>query len=220
MDANEHSILPRTHSSLRVDLQLVADQVVPDTRVLDVGCGDGVLLAYLGKVKGVDGRGLEIEMPKVSAAVRQGLSVIQGNLEDDLKDYPADTFDYVILSQTLQATHNPRAVLEDLLRVGKRAIVSFPNFGHWRVQLSLLLHGRMPATPTLPEAWFDTPNIHLCTILDFVALCHELNITIEKGYALDAMGRERVFSAIGRWANLWSEQALFVLCRTKNSGFD
>jgi len=220
MDANEHSILPRTHSSLRVDLQLIADQVAPDTRVLDVGCGDGVLLAYLGKVKGVDGRGLEIAMPNVSTAVSQGLSVIQGNLENDLKDYPADTFDYVILSQTLQATHNPKAVLEDLLRVGKRAIVSFPNFGHWRVQLSLLLRGRMPATPTLPEAWFDTPNIHLCTILDFVALCHELDITIEKGYALDAMGRERVFSAIGRWANLWSEQALFVLCRTQNIGSD
>jgi methionine biosynthesis protein MetW len=139
--------------------------------------------------------------------------VIQGNLETDLRDYPAGAFDYVILSQTLQATVNPRAVLEDLLRVGRRAIVSFPNFGHWRVRLSLLFGGRMPMTATLAEQWFESPNIHLCTILDFIDLCREMGVAIESGFALDGQGRRREFSALSRRANLFSEQAVFVLMR-------
>ena len=173
--ANQHRI--------RVDLQLVADQITAGSRVLDVGCGDGILLAYLRDFKQVDGRGLELSMARVSAAVRHGLAVIQGDLESDLKNYPAEAFDFVILSQTLQATHNPREVLEDLLRLGKHAVVSFPNFGHWRVRLSLLLTGRMPTTPTLPDEWYDTANIHLCTIKDFVSLVRELGVTIEAGFA-------------------------------------
>jgi len=198
---------------IRIDLQQVADLVPPKSRVLDVGCGDGTLLAYLGAAKQVDGRGLELSMARVRAAVSQGLSVIQGNLESDLKDYPTGAFDYAILSQTLQATHRPRAVLEELLRIGRRAIVSFPNFGHWRVRLALLTGGRMPVTTTLADTWFDSPNIHLCTILDFVDLCRDMGVKIESGFALDGQGRQRDFSALGRRANLFSEQAVFVLTR-------
>lgn len=198
---------------IRVDLQLVADLVTPNTRVLDVGCGDGTLLSYLAAFKQVDGRGLEISMARVRAAVAQGLPVIQGNLETDLKDYPDGAFDYAILSQTLQATLSPRAVLEDLLRIARRAIVSLPNFGHWRVRWSLLLGGRMPVTPTLPEQWYDTPNLHLCTLLDFVDLCKTMNVRIEQGYALSSQGVKQSFSATGWLANLFSEQAVFVLTR-------
>jgi methionine biosynthesis protein MetW len=198
---------------IRVDLQLVADLVAPGTRVLDVGCGDGTLLSYLAAFKQVDARGLEISMARVRAAVSQGLSVIQGNLETDLKDYPDQAFDYAILSQTLQATVNPRAVLQDLLRIARRAIVSLPNFGHWKVRWSLLVGGRMPMTPTLPDQWYDTPNIHLCTILDFVDLCRAMNVRIEQGFALNAQGLKQGFSATGWLANLFSEQAVFVLTR-------
>jgi methionine biosynthesis protein MetW len=198
---------------IRVDLQQVADLVPAGSRVLDVGCGDGTLLAYLTRFKQVDGRGLELSMAKVRAAVAQGLPVIQGNLETDLKDYPTGAFDYVILSQTLQATTHPRAVMEELLRVGRRAIVSFPNFAHWRVRLSVMFGGRMPVTPMLSDKWFETPNIHLCTVLDFIDLCRIMHVQIEMGFALDAMGQRLGFAATAKRANLFSEQALFVLTR-------
>ena len=203
----------KSPTRIRVDLQQVADLVPAGSRVLDVGCGDGTLLAYLGAFKQVDGRGLELSMARVRAAVSQGLSVIQGNLEADLKDYPAGAFDYVILSQTLQATHKPRAVLEDMLRVGRRAIVSFPNFGHWRVRLSIMFGGRMPVTTTLAETWFDTPNIHFCTILDFIDLCKTMGVKIEQGFALDGNGLPYGFSAVAPRANLFGEQAVFVLTK-------
>ena len=203
-----------TPPRIRIDLQQVADLVPSGSRVLDIGCGDGTLLAYLKDFKRVDGRGLELSMAKVRAAVSQGLPVIQGNLETDLSDYPAGTFDYVILSQTLQATHNPQKVIDEMLRVGQRAIVSFPNFGHWRVRLSVMFGGHMPTTQTLGDAWFDTPNIHLCTILDFIDLCGAMQIRIELGFALDALGRQRRFTATNALANIFSEQALFVLART------
>lgn len=199
--------------SIRVDLQHVADLVTPKSRLLDVGCGDGALLAHLKSAKQVDGRGLELSMAKVRAAVSQGLPVIQGNLETDLADYPDGAFDYVVLSQTLQATHNPRLVLEQLLRIGRRAIVSFPNFGYWRVRLALLVGGRMPMTGMLANPWFDTPNIHLCTIADFLDLARMMNVRIEQSYALDASGRRLGFAATAGRANALGEQALFVLTR-------
>ncbi len=138
---------------IRVDLQLIADMVAPESRVLDVGCGEGELLHHLWKAKGVDGRGVELSQAGVNACVRNGLSVIQGDADTDLKNYPSDAFDYVILSQTLQATYNPRTVLDNMARIGRRSIVSFPNFGFWRVRLKLALGGRMPVTETLPYQW-------------------------------------------------------------------
>ena len=202
-------------ASLRGDLRLVADMIEARARVLDVGCGDGELLAFLAQHKGVDGRGMELSQSGVNACVRHGLSVIQGDADHDLQDYPSDAFDYVVLSQTLQATHQPRQVLEHLVRIGRRAVVSFPNFGHWRIRLRLLAHGRMPATSVLSHPWYDTPNIHLCTILDFVALCEEMGIVIERSVALDRAGSPYRLNPRGALANLIAEQGLFLLRRPR-----
>lgn len=199
--------------AIRVDLQLIADMVEPRSRVLDVGCGDGALLAYLGRYKDVDGRGIELSMAGVSAAVSHGLSVIQGDADTDLKDYPSGAFDYVILSQTLQATRDPKGVIGHMLRIGRRGIVSFPNFGNWRVRAQLGLLGRMPVTEALVYRWYDTPNIHLCTISDFVALCDDLSIVIERGLSMDRNGRIQPWDGTGRLANLLGEQGAFLLRR-------
>jgi methionine biosynthesis protein MetW len=197
---------------LRPDLQRVAEMVAPGSRVLDIGCGDGSLLDHLHREKQVDGRGIELSMEGVRGAVAQGLSVIQGDADTDLMDYPGGAFDYVILSQTLQATREPKVVLENMLRIGRHAIVSFPNFGHWRVRLSLALDGRMPETKTLTYRWYDTPNIHLCTIRDFTDLCAELGIEVERVLSLHRDGRVR-FEGAGSMANLLADQAIFLLCR-------
>jgi methionine biosynthesis protein MetW len=200
-------------AALRGDLRLVADMIEPGSRVLDVGCGEGELLAYLAREKGADGRGMELSQSGVNAGVRHGLSVIQGDADHDLQDYPSDAFDYVVLSQTLQATRQPRRVIEHLVRIGRRAVVSFPNFGHWRIRLSLMARGRMPLTPALAHAWYETPNIHLCTILDFIALCEELGVVIERSIALDRHGLPYRLNPRGGLANLMAEQALFLLRR-------
>jgi methionine biosynthesis protein MetW len=199
-------------AGIRIDLQLIAEMIAPKSRVLDVGCGDGALLDYLVHAKGVDGRGVEISQAGVNACVTQGLSVIQGNADTDLKDYPSDAFDYIVLSQTLQATRKPHQVLKQLVRIGRHAIVSFPNFGHWRVRWQLLTRGRMPVTDSMPLQWFDTPNIHFCTILDFMGLCHELGIVVEQGLAISRSGRPSPIRSIGA-ANLFGEQGLFLLRR-------
>jgi len=199
--------------SIRVDLQLIAGMVARGSRVLDVGCGDGELLQYLWKTKGVDGRGIELSQAGVNACVRNGLSVIQGDADADLKNYPSDAFDYVILSQTLQATYNPRTVLDHMARIGKRLIVSFPNFGYWRVRVSLFFQGRMPVTQNLPDQWYETPNIHFCTIRDFVTLARDMTLTVEHGLALDGGGQPLKLDPTGALANLCAEQALFLLHR-------
>jgi methionine biosynthesis protein MetW len=194
--------------SLRPDLAIIADNVAPGSRVLDVGCGDGALMAALRDNRQVDARGLEIDPRNVAAAVSRGLSVIQGDADSDLAGYPDASFDYAILSQTLQTTRAPDMVLEQLLRIGRRAFVSFPNFAHWRVRLSLLWGGRMPVTRLLPVAWYATPNIHHVTIDDFRALVRERDIAVEGEWFLS--GDKRTTSAA---ANLLAEHAIFLLRR-------
>jgi len=202
---------------LRRDLRLIADMIAPGLRVLDIGCGDGALLAHLARAKSADARGIELSQSGVNSCVRHGLSVIQGDADRDLEAFPDHAFDVVVLSQTLQATRRPRQVLEELLRIGKRAIVSFPNFGYWRVRFALLLRGRMPVTDVLDNSWYDTPNIHLCTIRDFVAVCDEIGAGIEESLTLDRHGRPFALDPRGFLANLLAEQGVFVLSGQRKS---
>ena len=192
--------------SLRPDLAVIADHVTRGARVLDVGCGDGALMAALRDRAGVDARGLEIDSGNVAAAVARGLSVVQGDADIDLAGYPDASFDYAILSQTLQTARAPDKVLDELLRIGGRAFVSFPNFAHWRVRLSLLWGGRMPVTPLLPERWYDTPNIHHVTIDDFRAFVAERGIAVERAWFL-SRGKQTISAA----ANILAEHAVFLL---------
>lgn len=201
------------NTAQRVDLAVIAGMIPKGARVLDVGCGEGELLSLLERDRGVDGRGLELSQRGVNECVARGLSVVQGDADRDLVFYPDRGFDYVILSQTLQATRNPRTVLEELLRIGDRVIVSFPNFGHWRVRFSLLAKGRMPVTRDLPYSWYDTPNIHFCTIRDFVALCDEVGARVEQALALDVNGQRIGLSMPWAFWNLFGQQAVFMLHR-------
>ena len=183
-----NGVAPDRAGNYRGDHLLVAEMVERGSKVLDVGCGEGDLLQLL-ESRGIDGRGIELSREGVNRCVAKGLAVVQGDADTDLVNYPDDAFDYVILSQTLQATRQPRVVLENLLRIGRRAIVSFPNFGFWRMRLQLLIGGHMPRTENLPATWYDTPNIHFCTIKDFVQLCDEINVKMERAVALDLYGR-------------------------------
>ncbi|WP_380784924.1 methionine biosynthesis protein MetW [Sphingomonas sp. R86521] len=194
--------------TLRADLAVIAENVAIGSRVLDVGCGDGALMAALRDNRGVDARGLEIDAGNVAAAVARGLSVIQGDADIDLAGYPDGSFDYAILSQTLQTARAPDVVLDELLRIGRRAFVSFPNFAHWRVRLSLLWGGRMPVTRQLPESWYDTPNIHHVTIDDFRAFLKPRGVAVEGAWFLS--GDKRTTAAA---ANFLAEHAVFLLRR-------
>lgn len=198
---------------LRPDLAAIADMIPQNARVLDVGCGDGALLEHLVATHQVDGRGLELNQQNVNACVTRGLSVVQGDADTDLVDYPSQVFDVVILSQTIQATRRPNFVLNQLLRIGKRTVVSLPNFGHWRVRLSLLARGRMPETKALGHTWYDTPNIHLCTIADFVALTHEAGARIERALELKENGLTRDMRPAAWGPNLFAEGAIFLLAK-------
>ena len=192
--------------TLRPDLAVIASHIEPGARVLDIGCGDGALMAALRDQKGVDARGLELDPANVAAAVTRGLSVVQGDADTDLADYPSGGFDYAILSQTLQTTRAPDQVLDQLLRIGKRAFVSFPNFAHWRVRLSLLWGGRMPVTRLLPERWYDTPNIHHLSVDDFRAFLSDRNVAVERAWFLSGDRRTGASAA-----NLFAEHAIFLL---------
>ncbi|MFM6854366.1 MAG: methionine biosynthesis protein MetW [Sphingopyxis sp.] len=194
--------------ALRPDLAIIAHHIAPASRVLDVGCGDGQLMAALRDGSGCDARGLELDPINVANAMARGLSVVQGDCNSDLAEYPADAFDYAILSQTLQTTMRPDLVLDQLLRIGRRAFVSFPNFAHWRVRLSLLWGGRMPVTRLLPIAWYETPNIHHVTIADFRALMAQRGIVVEQCWFLSG---DKLTSAAA--ANFRAEHAVFLLTK-------
>jgi len=197
----------------RIDFALIAEMVAPGARVLDIGCGDGELLELLKTEKGCDGRGLELSQTGVNQSVARGLSVIQGDADTDLIEYPGSAFDYVILSQTLQATHRPLEVLDHMMRIGDKAIVSFPNFGHWRMRLGLLVEGRMPRTKTLSNPWHSTPNIHLCTVRDFEELVADQSYRIEREVMVSIEGKARDVPPGTRIANLFADQAIFLLTR-------
>ncbi len=193
---------------LRPDLAIIAHHINPGAKVLDIGCGDGQLMAALRDHKRADARGLEIDAGNVSSAVARGLAVVQGDADSDLADYPDKSFDYAILSQTLQTTHRPDIVLDNLLRIGDRAFVSFPNFAQWRIRFAHMFGGRMPITKQLPDHWYDTPNIHHVTIDDFRGLLSERNVKIEGAWFLSG-NKPRG----DRLANLLAEHAVFLLKR-------
>ena len=195
----------------RLDFEIIKNVIKDNSRILDIGCENGELLKFLNKGKKIDGRGLEISQKNVNICVKHGLSVVQGDADKDLVSYPSKSFDFVILSQTLQATRSPEKVLNELARISKRAIVSFPNFGSWLVRLKLLFKGIMPQLKSLPHTWYTTPNIHLCTIKDFKKLCNKNSINIEQNFYLNKNGKKITNSIKKIFNNFFSASGLFVI---------
>ena len=196
---------------MKSEYKIIADLIEENTRVLDVGCDDGTLMNFLKKNKNVDIRGIEISKDKVQICISKGLTVIEGNAEFDLKQFPNNSFDYVVLGQTLQAFINPEIVIKELLRVGKKAIVTIPNFGHWKVRLNLLIQGTMPVTKTLPNKWFNTPNIHMCTIKDFFKFSEIIDFKIFKSLALMNKNVSTIDNHNLFFKNLFSELGIFLI---------
>ena len=196
---------------MKEEFKVISKLIDEKSRVLDVGCGDGILMEYLSKNKIVDVRGLEISKEKVKKCLSNGLAVVEGNAEYDLKQFPDLSFDFVILSQTLQAFMSPENVIEDLLRVGKKVIVTIPNFGHWKIRVDLLFKGEMPITKNLPYEWYNTPNLHMCTIQDFYNFCNNKGINIFKTISLNGQKTSKITPSNLKYKNLISELGIFLL---------
>ena len=196
---------------MKPEYKIIADIITENTRVLDVGCNDGTLMEFLKKDKNIDIRGIEISKEKVQTCISKGLTVIEGDAEFDLKQFPNKSFDYVVLGQTLQAFINPEIVIKELLRVGNKAIVTIPNFGHWKVRLNLLFQGTMPVTKTLPNEWYNTPNIHMCTIKDFFKFSKTMDFKIFKSLALMNKNVSTINSSNLSSKNLFCELGIFLI---------
>ena len=196
---------------MKNEFQVIAELIEKEKKVLDVGCGDGILMEFLKKNKEIDIRGIEILKSNAQKCVGKGLSVIEGNAEKDLTQFPDSSFDFVILSQTLQAFLDPETVIKELLRIGKKAIVTIPNFGFWKVRLHLLIKGTMPITKNLPDEWYNTPNLHMCTIKDFYNFCYDRKIKLDKALALHNEKISSINEANLNVKNLSAELGIFLI---------
>ena len=196
---------------MKSEYKIIANIIEANTRVLDVGCNDGTLMEFLKRNKNIDIRGIEISKDQVQTCISKGLTVIEGNAEFDLKQFPNNSFDYVVLGQTLQAFINPEIVINELLRVGKKAIVTIPNFGHWKVRINLLTKGTMPVTKTLPNNWYNTPNLHMCTIKDFVKFSKIIDFKIFKSLALINKNVSNINNSNLFLKNLFAELGIFLI---------